>query len=75
MFYPNPASNQLIISATDTILQNAEIYDFTGRLIKVFSFEENNRQTLDVSQLTPGTYLTYLKTIDNDIIVKRLIKK
>jgi hypothetical protein len=53
--YPNPASNRLNISATETI-QNAEIYNKIGK--NVMSVKVNDTKvSLDISNLAAGIYI------------------
>ena len=53
--YPNPASNRLNISATETI-QNAEIYNILGK--NVMSVNVNDTKvSLDISNLAAGIYI------------------
>ena len=70
--YPNPASNSLNISATETI-QNAEIYNILGK--NVMSVNVNDTKvTLDISNLASGMYIVKYKANDK-IGTAKFIKK
>ena len=53
LFYPNPANNQIKINETEKI-ESVEIFDITGRLVKIFNLPENE---INVSSLGKGTYI------------------
>src|SRR5690606_16927170 len=56
--YPNPTNTELNISYTDTINQ-VEVYNLLGQKIMTESFDAN-RISLDVSNLTNGSYILIL---------------
>lgn len=53
--YPNPASNQLTISARENI-SNADVFNVLGRKVKSFAIN-SAKKTLDISDLSAGIYL------------------
>ncbi len=53
--YPNPAKNQLTISAKESI-SKAEVFNVLGRKVKSFAINSTNK-TLDISNLSSGVYL------------------
>ena len=70
--YPNPASNRLNISATETI-QNAEIYNILGK--NVMSVNVNDTKvSLDISNLAAGIYIVKYNANDK-IGTAKFIKK
>ena len=70
--YPNPASDRLNISASNTI-KNASIFNILGK--KVMSLEINkNSKSIDVSSLASGIYLIKY-SIDNAIGTAKFIKQ
>jgi hypothetical protein len=70
--YPNPASNRLNISATETI-QNAEIYNILGK--NVMSVNVNDTKvSLDISNLASGIYIVKYNANDK-IGTAKFIKK
>ena len=71
-FYPNPATNQLYLSAIDTqAVKNIEIFDLSGKKIVSFS---NYTSALNISNLPQGVYL--LSFYENDVKkVSKVIKQ
>ena len=66
--YPNPANNFVYIKSKSDI-NTINIYDVTGKLVKIFKQNENK---YDISNFTSGIYL--IKMIQNEIIyTKKLI--
>ena len=67
--YPNPASDFIKINSSGKI-KGIEIYDMTGKKMD-FSLEND---TIDVSNLSAGTYLINIKT-ENGNFSEKFIKK
>ncbi len=63
--FPNPAHNKLFISANQ--LKSVEIFNLTGA--KVASF--GNQDSIDISNLTQGTYL--VRVIANSKVTTQII--
>lgn len=59
MIYPNPASDFITIELNEAIPTKLNIFSLDGRLLRDYYFS-NNKFVLDVSNLTPGTYLLRL---------------
>jgi len=53
---PNPANGQLIIENGELTIENIEIYDVTGRLLKSEVVNQKSKIVLDVSSLASGMY-------------------
>lgn len=69
--YPNPTSDFIFIELqSKTKIQEAEIYDFSGKLV---SREKINENKLDLRSLPPGNYL--LRFTNEDIKPIKIIKK
>ena len=58
--FPNPASNQLKISAQEAI-SSVNVFDVSGRKVKSFTINNTNI-TLDISDLSEGVYLIKYKS-------------
>ena len=71
--YPNPAQNIVTIASTNTALQEAVVYDLTGRLVQTIAIDGNTTQ-VDVSRLSVGSYILQLTTVNGDTVIKRFIK-
>ena len=69
--YPNPASEFIRIESDNT-LQQVELYDFGGRLLRSVNASENKIQ-LSIDQLQKGIYLLKIRT-DKGITNNRIIK-
>lgn len=67
--YPNPASEKVFIRGEK--VSDAEMYAADGRKMNI---SLNSDQSINISQLTKGTYLLKLK-IKNEITTKKLIIK
>jgi hypothetical protein len=70
--YPNPASEFICIESENT-LQQVELYDFGGRLLRSVNANENKIQ-LSIDQLQKGIYLLKIRT-DRGITNNRIIKR
>jgi hypothetical protein len=57
--YPNPASNSLFLTPSGKQDVVFELYDLTGKKVMCKTFKEvqQNRIKIDVSNMTPGTYM------------------
>uniref|UniRef100_UPI00374D31B3 T9SS type A sorting domain-containing protein n=1 Tax=Flavobacterium sp. TaxID=239 RepID=UPI00374D31B3 len=68
--YPNPVTNSLSISTKQNI-EKVVIYNVSGMLVKT---ADKNTETIDVSNLTPGTYLVKVYT-NNGSFNQTILKK
>ncbi len=69
VLYPNPVVNSLYISGVD--VEKVEVYNMAGVLIKR---NETNISTIDMSQLSSGSYLIRVYSnagVDNKLIIKK----
>ncbi|MFL9838059.1 GEVED domain-containing protein [Flavobacterium sp. ST-75] len=67
-YYPNPVSNVLNMSYTNTIT-GIEVYNLVGQRVIEKSYAQNEVQ-LDMSQLTAGTYMVKVITVDASSTIK-----
>ena len=76
VLYPNPATSLVKLGNPNNLeLEIATIYDNTGRLIKTFDLRDTNLEySLDISELSSGTYLVFIQGISGQI-TKQLIKR
>ena len=66
-FYPNPASDKIIISGNENLLKSAMIHvmDLQGRIVETHSVKSSSHQTiLDLNNLSEGIY--FLQIISRD---------
>ncbi len=71
ILYPNPVTNELNIGSSNTIIEKVAIYNLIGQLVKS---SQRNQQTIDMSDLSSGSYLIKVHT-DQGIIDRKIIKK
>lgn len=60
--YPNPAQNQLFIDVNDLEINEIEILDYSGKLVK--SIIDNFSNNIDISDLKTGAYILRIMTKD-----------
>lgn len=70
IIYPNPAENILTIAADDQI-ESINIYSLVGQLVLANTL----KNTIDVSSLTTGVYLTEIKFQNGQMTTKKIAKK
>jgi pectate lyase len=71
VLYPNPVTNTLTISTSTQNIEKVVIYNISGMLVKT---ADKNMESIDVSYLTPGTYLVKVYTTEgsfNQTILKK----
>ncbi len=73
--YPNPANDYITIESNGVNIKVIELIDITGKIVNAYSglVEYNNR--INVSNLSKGLYFLKVRTIDNKVIVKKVIIK
>ena len=71
--YPNPVKNVLNISS-ELILDSAEIFDVTGRLVKSVNFNGLVTNAINVNSLSGGNYIVKLRSGDN-VLARKFIKE
>ncbi len=54
--YPNPAKDELIVSAADLNIQQISVFDNVGQQVAVYYCSGNTAMRLDVSSLAEGLY-------------------
>ncbi len=74
VFYPNPASDYLIIKNTTLVFVNVKLFNDIGGEVNVKKIEGNSEITIDLSKLTSGIYFCAIQSGDLRI-VKKLIKE
>ena len=70
--YPNPVQNELFIALENGTINQLEIIDFSGRIVK--SISNNNVKNINVSELNQGMYILKIET-DNGTSVTRFVKQ
>ena len=72
--YPNPVQDHLFIKSKHQLNQ-ITIYDLSGK--KILKKSENLTKTtsIDTSKLKTGVYLLQVKTDQENVIIRKIIKK
>lgn len=70
--HPNPATNQLQLSSTNSLLEYVMVLDPLGRT--VLSAQDLPNNTLDISALASGTYMVRVISTDG-VVVRKLVKE
>jgi DNA-binding beta-propeller fold protein YncE len=71
--YPNPSSQSIHVEFDNLSTVKIDITDGNGRLLKSLN-NVVNQCLIDISEFANGIYFLQLQT-DNDIIVKKILKK
>jgi hypothetical protein len=71
--YPNPATDILNLNAVDLQDKEIRIVDITGRSVKNLQFNSTGN-TIDVTDLTPGTYQLLLMDGSDKVAIKKFVK-
>ena len=76
VLYPNPAADLIILSNPNNVdLNQATIYDMSGRLIKAIDLHNAGIETeIDISVLASATYMVILES-DSGQISKLIVKE
>lgn len=72
--YPNPSNGIITINSDAITIDNAELYDVSGRLVKSYMINGDTNYSTDISDLNAGLYIVKLYS-GKSIAVKQLIKK
>ncbi|MCX7551876.1 M43 family zinc metalloprotease [Xanthomarina sp. F2636L] len=72
--YPNPTVNQVTISTVNGLkLQDIQILDARGKMIKTLSFNQSQKGIIYLNELSSGIY--FIKIISNEgVSTKKIIK-
>jgi len=73
LIYPNPFENQLVISSEDKDYESYIIYDVIGNLVRQ-GFLKGKTSKIDLN-LPSGIYTLKLKDIDDQLVIKKIVKK
>jgi pectate lyase len=70
--YPNPVTSTIFLSSSDHKIENVMIYSLAGASVKNISTDV---ESIDVSNLSPGSYLVKVTTDQGSSFTKKIIKK
>jgi glucose/arabinose dehydrogenase len=72
--YPNPAKTAIFIKNTsETTLSKVKIFDLTGKLVLTKAIENNNSQSVTISDLSSGLYLISVEDLLGNQYKSKLI--
>ena len=71
--YPNPATNFVTISAKEAI-SHVSVYDFQGRIVQEYDFNNTTEIKLNVSELSNGIYSIVANSVKGNSFSTKLIK-
>ena len=73
--YPNPVSSLLKINS-EVALSQLIIYNLNGKVVYDKKIKDQNRNyNIDMGDMSSGVYLIKLKSISNQVFIKRIVKK
>ena len=72
--YPNPANNFVAIQNSEFAIQNLEILDITGKIVKTINNVNEKSITIDISNFSKGVYFVRVKTNNNSKMKKLIIE-
>ncbi|KMQ68339.1 endonuclease I [Chryseobacterium sp. FH2] len=58
--YPNPVNETIFVNGKVENVKNAQILDFSGKVIQIENLPFKNKKNISVQNLTPGSYLLKL---------------
>ena len=70
--YPNPASNQLTIENTNSLIRSIRLYDLSGKTIQKVSNINQYQITIPLSEVQQGLYFISV-TCDEGVLTKKVI--
>jgi len=81
MVFPNPTSDMITVNITleNSEYLNFEIYDITGRLVKVLLREKTkagkNNFSFSTTPLSKGVYILKISSATNEVLSQKIIKE
>ncbi|MFI5218741.1 MAG: choice-of-anchor B family protein [Bacteroidia bacterium] len=73
LIYPNPAKGELTIHNSQLTIEEIKIYDMMGKEVQTVSNHIKQKQTINISHLTPGVYFIEA-VIDGNSFVEKIVK-
>jgi hypothetical protein len=74
--YPNPAKNEMFITAQNTAGNlKVKIFNIEGKLLSTQTLEVANKTSIDVSSLTSGIYFLNIEDENGNTTTKKFIKQ
>lgn len=74
--YPNPVHNNIYIDNEEgAIIKSVTVFDIAGRAIINKNNITSTSTTINTNNLTKGTYILTVTTLDNSVYTKKIIKQ
>jgi hypothetical protein len=74
--FPNPASgDQIYITSDNNPISEVSIFSLTGSRIKTIGYISEKRVPVPIGDLSPGVYISRIRTISGETIIQKLIKQ
>lgn len=70
--FPNPSGSHIYIESGTFMIKSVKIFDMNGRIISLAPLGMNR---IDISNLSAGSYLFSLETMEGQIVTKHIIKQ
>ena len=71
---PNPTTGKLTIDNGQLTIENVEVYDIAGKLVQNYRFNSSTKVSLDVSELSNGTYLVSIYS-EGQKVTRKFVKE
>ncbi|WP_010523255.1 Ig-like domain-containing protein [Aquimarina agarivorans] len=73
---PNPVGDSFsLLKINEVSVNQISIYNIDGRLMLLLDKEEEMQKAINVAQMESGLYILIATTINNNVIVKKFVKK
>lgn len=73
--FPNPANNYVNVILPKSQPFSYFLVDISGKIVLIKQVEATNSIEIDMSQLLKGMYILNIKTTDNQVFVKKIVKQ
>ena len=71
--YPNPATEQLTVEASDSLAYQLTLYDMSGR-VRLQRSHLRGRAPVDISHLRPGVYTVTLRNRQYEVHQRLIVR-
>lgn len=72
--YPNPVVDNLFLQNLNSDVISISVYNMLGKLLQKFSIKSNQTEIIELSNLSPGSYVVSIETTSG-FISRKIIKK
>jgi predicted RNA-binding protein associated with RNAse of E/G family len=72
--FPNPVRNKANVHIEADGYKKVVIYSVDGEVMRIIDEFTDNELYLDISRYTPGIYFIYVKDVDNNQYITKILK-